>query len=130
FGWHGSRAAIARLQEATSKIKSIARSDAIAAAEGVVALAKRLWPALQEIDTSSGALGNAVNHALEELLPILIAAPADPTPRRCWLERLHQEVQNDGVQYLGLIEDRWGEVAVYPELMNAYADQLLPFLRR
>ena len=39
-------------------------------------------------------------------------------------------VQNDGVQYLWLIEDRWGEVAVYPELMNAYADQLLPLLRR
>jgi hypothetical protein len=130
FGWHGSRTAIARLQEATYEIKSIAKSDAVAAAEGVVALAERLWPALQEIDTSSGALGNAVNHALEELLPILIAAPADPTTRRCWLERLHQAVQNDGVQYLWLIEDRWGEVAVYPELMNAYADQLLPLLRR
>ncbi len=73
------------------------RSDAIAAAEGVVALAKRLWPALQEIDTSSGALGNSVNHALKSLLPILIAAPADPTTRRRWLERLHQAIQNVGV---------------------------------
>jgi hypothetical protein len=42
---------------------------AVAAAEDIVALAERLWPALQEIDTSSGALGNAVNHVLKELLP-------------------------------------------------------------
>ena len=130
FGWHGSKPAIARLQEAASEIKSIARTDTVAAAEGIIALAERLWPALQEIDTSSGALGNTVNHALEELLPILIAAPADPTTRQRWLERLHRAVQNDGIQYLWLIEDRWGEVAVYPELMNAYADELLPLLRR
>ena len=73
---HGSRTAIDRLQEATYESKSIAKSDAVAAAEGVVALAERLWPALQEIDTSSGVLGNAVSHALEELLPILIEGRA------------------------------------------------------
>jgi hypothetical protein len=26
-------------------------------------------------------------------------------------------VMDDGVQYLAPVEDRWGEIAVYPELM-------------
>jgi hypothetical protein len=130
FGWRGSKTAVVRLREATSEIKAVARSDAIAAADGVVTLAERIWPALQDIDTSSGELGNAVNRTLEELLPTLIGAPADPATRHRWLERLHEAVQNDGVQYLWPIEDRWGEVAVYPELMNDYADALLPLLRR
>jgi hypothetical protein len=130
FGWRGSKVAVVRLQEARSEIKQVARSDATVAADGFVALAERLWPALQDVDTSSGALGNAVNDTLEELLPILITAPADPTLRRRWLERLYQAVQDDGVQYLWMIEDRWGEIAVYPELMNASADELLPLLRR
>lgn len=130
FGWRGSKVAIARLREATSEIKQVVRSNATVAADGFVALAERLWPALQDVDTSSGALGNAVNNTLEELLAILITAPADPTLRRRWLERLYQAVQDDGVQYLWMIEDRWGEIAVYPELMNASADELLPLLRR
>ena len=130
FGCRGSKTAVVRLREATSEIKAVARSDAIAAADGIVTLAERLWPALQEIDTSSGELGNAVNRTLEELLPTLIGAPADPATRHRWLERLYEAVQNDGVQYLWPIEGRWGEVAVYPELMNDYADALLPLLRR
>jgi hypothetical protein len=39
-------------------------------------------------------------------------------------------VQEDGVQYLAPVEERWGEIARYPELINAYADRLLPMLRR
>lgn len=130
FGWRGSKTAIARLREATSEIKGVARSDPITAAEGFVLLAERLWPALQDIDTSSGALGKAVNTALDELLPIFISAPAERATRKRWLQRLYRAVQEDGVQYLCAIEDRWGEVAVFPELMNAYADDLLPLLRR
>ena len=90
----------------------------------------RLWPAFQDIDTSSGALGTAVNAALDEIITILIAAPATPKVRAAWLQRLYDAVQEDGVQYLYPAEQRWGEIAVYPELMNAYADLLLPLLRR
>lgn len=91
---------------------------------------ERLWPAFQEIDTSSGALGTAVNATLAEIIPILIAAPATLKVRTAWLRRLYAAVQEDGVQYLYPAEERWGEIAVYPELMNAYADLLLPILRR
>ena len=130
FGWRGSKTAIARLKEAVSEIKSVNRTDPIAAGDGAVALMERLWPAFQEIDTSSGALGTAVNTTLAEIIPILIAAPATPKVRTAWLGRLYDAVQEDGVQYLYPAEERWGEIAVYPELMNAYADLLLPLLRR
>ena len=90
----------------------------VAAGEGAIVLMERLWPTFQDIDTSSGALGTAVNATLEEIIPILIAAPAMPKVRAAWLERLYQAVQEDGVQYLYPVEERWGEVAVFPELMN------------
>jgi hypothetical protein len=122
FGWRGSKTAIARLKEALSEIKAVNGHDSVVAGEGAIVLMERLWPAFQDIDTSSGALGSAVNAALAEIIPILIAAPATPKVRAVWLERLYDAVQEDGVQYLYPAEQRWGEIAVYPELMNAYAD--------
>jgi hypothetical protein len=130
FGWRGSKIAIARLKEAVSEIKAVNRTDPVAAGEGAVVLMERLWPTFQEIDSSSGALGTAVNAALKEIIPIMIAAPAMPKVRASWLERLYQAVQKDGVQYLYPAEERWGDIAVFPELMNEYADLLLPLLRR
>jgi hypothetical protein len=37
---------------------------------------------------------------------------------------------DDGVQYLSSVEDRWGEIAVYPELMAEYAERLRALIRR
>ena len=34
------------------------------------------------------------------------------------LERLFEAVQSDGVEYLAPLEDRWGEIAEYPDLIN------------
>jgi hypothetical protein len=130
YGWRGSALASKRLKEAVCEIKAAARQDRLLAAEGIVSLMERLWPALQDIDTSSGALGTAVNHGLEELIPILISAPGNVGARAAWLERLYQAVMDDGVQYLRPVEDRWGELAVYPELMEEYADRLGPMIRR
>ena len=91
---------------------------------------ERIWPAFRDIDTSSGALGTAVARTLAELLPILIDAPADHATRSKWLERLFEAVQNDGVEYLAPVEDRWGEIARYPDLINEYADRLIGMVRR
>ena len=99
------------------------------AANGAVALMERLWPALQDIDTSSGALGNAVNQTLEQLIPVLVSAPADLKTRATWVERVFVAIQEDGVQYLSPVEDKWGEVCVFPELADAWADRLLPMMR-
>ena len=50
-----------RLKSASTEIRAVARTDPTAAAEGVIALAQRIWPAFEHIDTSSGALGNAAS---------------------------------------------------------------------
>ena len=52
--------AIGQLKGAATEIRSAAKSDPVAAGDGVVSLMERIWPALQGIDTSSGALGAAV----------------------------------------------------------------------
>ena len=129
YGWGGSKLAIDRLREAAVEIKGVAKSDPAAAGDGVVSLMERLWPAFQGIDTSSGALGTAVARTLDELIPILIKAPAGHAARRRWLERLFEAVQNDGVEFLAPVEDRWGEIAQYPDLINDYADRLVDMVR-
>ena len=130
YGWRGSKLAISRLKEAVSEIRSVAKSDPVAAGDGVVTLMERIWPAFQDIDTSSGALGTAVARTVNDLIPILVDAPADHATRSKWLDRLFEAVQNDGVEYLGPVEGRWGEIARYPDLINEYADRLIGILRR
>ena len=130
FGWRGSNLAINRLKEAAAEIRSVAKSDPVAAGDGVVSLMERIWPAFQGIDTSSGALGGAVFRTVTELIPILTAAPADHATRSKWLERLFEAVQNDGVEYLAPLEDRWGEIAQYPDLIDEYADRMIEMVRR
>lgn len=130
FGWRGSRLAIERLKQAVSEIRAVARRDPILAADGAVSLMERLWPAFEHIDTSSGALGGAVNWTLGELIPVIARAPADAKTRGRWLGRLWQAIQDDGVSYLWLVEERWGELCASAEVASRWADEILPLLRR
>jgi hypothetical protein len=129
FGWRGSAKAIARLKAATAEIKAVAKTDPVRAGEGVVVLAERVWPAFEMIDTSTGALGSAVAKTLGTLVLILIAAPADEPTRARWLERLTDAIQEDGVDYLSPVAERFGEITVYPSLMNRWADETVDFVR-
>lgn len=129
FGWRGSAKANERLKSTSAEIRAVRRIDQVAAADGVVALAERIWPAFEHIDTSSGALGRAVRQTQEQLLPILIEAPADEPTRAAWLERLRVAILDDGVDYLAPISDRFGEIAVFPSLQNAHADRDLDLVR-
>ena len=108
----------------------MAKRDQVEAGEGVVALLERLWPALQDIDTSTGALGRAVSATLEKLISLLFDAPADQLVRQKWLERLFTAIQEDGVDYLAPLEDRWGEICVFPELAVVWVEFLMPTVRR
>lgn len=128
-GWKGSSLAIKRLKEAVSEIKRVARTDAVVAADGAVTLCERFWLALEHIDTSSGALGGAVNWTQEELLPLVIAAPADRKTRDKWLDRLWQAIQDDGVDYLCVVQDHWGELCASPEVASHWADQFVDLIR-
>jgi hypothetical protein len=121
---------IGRLKEAAAEIRSVAKSDPVAAGDGVVSLMERIWPAFQGIDTSSGDLGAAVFRTVNELIPILTVASADHPTRGKWHERLFKAVQSDGVEYLAPLEDRWGEIAQYPDLIDEYADRMIGMLRR
>jgi hypothetical protein len=117
------------LKEAVAEIKSIARTDPVIAGDGVVTLMERIWPAFQNVDTSSGSLGGAVCWAQKELLPIAIEAPADRRTRDKWLDRLWQAIEDDGVDYLSVVQDRWGELCGSREVASRWADRFLGLLR-
>ena len=129
YSWKASRLACRRLREAVSEIKKVARKDPVGGAEGAVRLMEKLWPALQHVDSSSGALGSAVNKALDALIPVIVNAPADEKTRNKWLERLWQAMADDGVDYLGPVSDRWGEICGSVEIAAMWADDLVPTLR-
>lgn len=128
YSWKSSAKAIERLKSASSEIRAVARIDPVLAAEGVIALAQRIWPAFEHIDKSSGALGNAVRRTLEELLPVLIEAPANENTRAKWLEQLREAIEDDGVDYLAPIAHCFGQIAAYPDLKNLHADRDLDMI--
>ena len=127
FGWRGSRLAIQRLKEAVSEINSRSRRVPTEAADGAVCLIERLWPAFELIDTSSGALGGAAVHALGELIPIIVRAPADQRRRKRWLERLWRAIELDGISYLALVEECWGELCGSANVASHWAVDVHPF---
>lgn len=130
YSWKASKLAGQRLREAVSEIKKVARKDPDLAAEGAVRLMEKLWPSLQHIDSSSGALGSAVNKTLHELIPIIVKAPADGAIRGKWLDRLWQAMADDGVDYLAPVGDHWGELCGSSEVAGQWAEDLAPVLRR
>ena len=71
FGWR-SDTPIQRIKEALSEIKQVARKEPLLAAEGAVTLLEKLSPALAQVDSSSGALGSAVNKAIDTLVPLIV----------------------------------------------------------
>ena len=129
YSWKASRLAGKRLREAVSEIKKVAKKYPVFGAEGAVRLVEKLWPALQHIDSSSGALGSAVNKTLNGLIPIIVTAPADDKTRRKWLDRLWQAMADDGVEFLSPVSDRWGEICGSVEIAGEWADDLVSTLR-
>jgi hypothetical protein len=129
FGWKGSKLAIGRIHEALAEIRAALKRDAAEAAEGAVLFLEKLSPALCQVDSSSGALGNATNGAVQELVPIIRQAPVDIATRKKLLDRLFEAIQNDDPPYIEHLGDHWGELCATPELASAWADQLLPTLR-
>jgi hypothetical protein len=125
FGWR-SDTPIQRIKEALAEIKQVARKQPVLAAEGAVTLLEKLSPALEQVDSSSGALGSAVNKAIESLVPIIVEADVEPKQRQRWLERLWQALQDDEMPYIELLGDHWGELCVTPELASYWADAFLP----
>lgn len=129
FSWKSSPVAVQRIREAVAEIVGVAPRDAILAAEGGVRLIERLSPALEHVDSSSGALGSAVNRAIEALVPIIASAPVASPVREKWLDRLYQAHEADEIPYIETLTDYWGELCVTKELASSWADRLLDITR-
>jgi hypothetical protein len=127
FGWKAAPA-IKRVRHAVSEIKNVARRDPVLGGEGAVLFLERVSPALQHVDGSSGAIGTAVNHAVEELVAIIARAPASAKVREGWLERLWDAHANDEIPYIERLGDFWGDLCVSPATASAWADRLVPIV--
>lgn len=128
FGWR-SQPAIQRVRQAVSEIKKVARNDRVLAAGGAVSFLERLSPALEQVDSSSGAIGTAVNKAIAELVPIIASARPDTRTREAWLERLFEAHAADEIPYIELLADHWGELCASKEVASMWADRLLDITR-
>ncbi len=128
FGWR-SQPAITRIKEAVSEIKKTARKDPILGAEGAVLFLEKVSPAIERVDSSSGIIGTAVNNAIDALVPIMVRAPAEGKLRDKWLERLWRAVEKDGMPYIELLPDHWGELCVTPERASHWADEFIDTVR-
>jgi hypothetical protein len=128
FGWR-SQPAIARVHEAVVEIRKVARRDPVLAAEGAALFLEKVSPALEHVDSSSGAIGTAVNHAIEELVSIIAKAPVDLGRRARWLERLWDAYAADAIPYIETLGECWGELCVTRELASIWADNLVEPLR-
>ena len=124
FGWR-SQPAIARVKEAVSEIKRVRRSDSMLAAEGAVAFLEKVSPALEHVDSSSGAIGTTVNKAIETLAEVIASAPADSKTRMDWLDRLWEAYQEDAIPYIETLGDHWGELCTTKEIASHWVDLLL-----
>jgi hypothetical protein len=129
FGWK-SEPAIVRVREAVGEVKKVAKSDPLVAADGAVLFLERVSPALVHVDSSSGAMGSAVNRAIEELVAVIAGAPADVRTREGWLERLYDARAADEVPYIELLADFWGELCVTKEVASGWADREIGITRQ
>lgn len=112
-----------------SEITLVARIEPILGAEGAVALLERISPALENVDSSSGAIGTAVNHSIAELVSVIVAAPADEGTRAAWLERLFEAHAADQIPYIERLAEYWGELCGSRNVASAWADRLIGITR-
>lgn len=127
FGWR-SDTPIQRIKEALAEIKVVARKEPAIAAEGAVTLLEKLSPALEQVDSSSGALGSAVNRAIDTLVPLIAKAEVEQRVRQRWLERLWQALQDDEIPYIESLGAHWGELCASPELAMQWVNEFLPLV--
>ncbi|MDY6989783.1 MAG: hypothetical protein SWQ30_17195 [Thermodesulfobacteriota bacterium] len=128
FGWRSQRA-IKRIKEAVSEIRKAARKDPVLGAEGGVLFLEKISPAIEQVDSSSGAIGTAVNSAIEALVPIIADAPAEAKLRDRWLRRLWLAVEADDVPYIEMLPDHWGTLCATAERASRWADEFIDGVR-
>ena len=129
FGWRSNKP-IERIKEALAEIRAVACKEPVLAAEGAIVLLEKLSPALMGVDSSSGALGTAVNRAIEALVPLVVQANVDLATRQSWLERLWEAIQEDEMPYIEHLADFWGDLCISKDIASDWVDRFLPILQR
>ena len=129
FGWR-SDLPIKRIKEALKELKKTARQDPVEAADGAVKLIEKLSPALERVDSSSGALGSALHKAISELTTLIAKAQVLESVRQKWMERLWVALQADQMPYIESLADYWGELCVSSALASSWADRFLPIVQQ
>jgi hypothetical protein len=129
FGWQTQPAA-KRVKEAVTEIKKVSRKDQNLAAEGAVKFIEKLVPAIEQVDSSSGAMGNTVYNAIDALVPIIATVEVDNKQRDQWLKRLWQAFEDDGYSYIESLADHWGILCGSPEVASQWADSFIFQVRR
>ena len=127
FGWKSDKP-MQRIKEALTEIKQVAKKEPVLAAEGAVLFLEKIAPAIEQVDSSSGAIGSMVNRAIEILVPIIAKAQVEQPVRDRWLERLWEAIQNDRMPYIEYLGDYWGELCVTPDMASRWADEFLPVI--
>lgn len=128
FGWR-SQLPMRRIREAVTEIKQVSRKDLVLAAEGAVGFIERISPALAHVDSSSGAIGNAVRKSITQLVPIIATATVDAKVRSKWLDRLLAALEADRMPYIEFLGDYWGDLCGTKEIASAQADDLIGITR-
>lgn len=128
FGWR-SQPAVKRVKEAVSEICKVARREPLLAADGAVCFLERVSPALKNVDSSSGAIGSAVNHAIKTLIPIIGNSEVNDATRRKWLSRLWDAIRADETPYIEVLDEHWGELCATEEIASEWADDMLSVVR-
>lgn len=123
FGWK-SDTPIQRIKEALAEIKAVAKKEPVLAADGAVLFLEKLAPAIEQVDSSSGGIGSAVNRAIETLVPIIAKAEVSRAVREKWLDRLWDALQDDDMPYLEYLGEFWGELCTTPNIAYKWADHL------
>ena len=129
FGWK-SDLPIKRIKEAVSEIKKVAKKEPVLAAEGAISFLSKVSPALQHVDSSSGAVGSAVNWAIDQLVPVLTKPNISQEERQIWLTKLWKAFELDKIPYIERLGDVFGELCVTPELASDWANNLLEGLKK
>jgi hypothetical protein len=95
------------------------------AATGAVLFLEKVSPAREQVDSSSGAIGTAIIHAIETCAKIIAEAPVDDEARDGWLERLWEAHQNDEMPHIERLADYWGALGASRDRASAWADRLV-----
>lgn len=118
-----------RIKEALAEIKKVARKDPELAAEGAVIFLEKISPSLTNVDSSSGAIGGAVNYAIEILVPIISKANVPEKKRQAWMLRLWAAIEEDNIPYIEYLEEFFGELCATPEIASQWVDKFIDMVR-